>query len=1851
MAKFCSFLTVPLSSTRIRRAFRLAMLLWIALVGASLFLNWRQAERSMSDLALIESRSSFNKDLVYRRWATMHGGVYVPPTDETPPNPHLSEVPNRDVETTTGKKLTLVNPAYMTRQVHELGREQYGTLGHITSLNPIRPENHADPWEMKSLEAFEIGYREVSSVEIMDGQPFLRFMQPMITEVGCLKCHTTQGYKLGDIRGGISVSVPLAPYLEAAGHQQVLFALGHGLIGVLGLLGLWLGGQALASSQEAMREGHERLELVLHGADLGSWDWNVTTGRVTFNERWAEMLGYALDEIDPHVSTWEKMIHPEDLSHVRMLLNTHLEGRSEFYETEHRLRHKLGHWVWVLDKGRVIERDAKNNPIRACGTHLDITERRQTAESLGLRESYLMALIENQPGLLWLKDTESRFLSVNQAFVRSCGRKRSEEVVGKTDLDIWPRELAEKYRQDDQEVMTRRTPIAVEERIFDQEVARWFQTFKTPVITADGQVLGTCGFALDVTERKRVEEAIARERTFSEDIIKSLPGIFYMYDDNGKLVRWNKKHEEATGYSSEEMLGIYVLDWFAEEHKQYILSRVQSVFAEGESFAEAPLLIKNGSQIPYFFTGRLAKLDGKQYLLGVGIDITERKRAELRMLQSEERLRLALKAADQGLYDLNVQTGDGQVSPEYATMLGYDPEVFQETRAAWIERLHPKDRETAVAIYHDYVAGKIPAYQVELRQRTKSGGWKWILSLGKIVEWDVQGKPLRMLGTHTDITVRKRAEEALRESEATLKSIVRVAPIGIGLVANRILKQVNDRLCNMLGYSREELIGETARILYPSQEEFEWVGKEKYLLIQECGTGTVETHWQHKDGRLVDILLSSTPLDPSDLSVGVTFTALDITERKRAEDLIRIRLSLLEFAAMHSLEEVLQKTLDEVGVLTGSPIGFYHFVESDQKTISLQAWSTRTLEEFCKAEGKGLHYPISRAGVWVDCVHERRPVIHNDYSALSHRKGLPEGHAPVIRELVVPIVRSDRILAILGIGNKPGNYTEQDVEVVSYLADVVWEIITRKRAEEALQESEKRYRRLFESANDGISLLGPTGCFVDCNENAAGMHGLLREDFIGRSPAELSQERQPDGRLSSEVATEKILAAFKGEPQSFEWQSLRADGVPLDVEIALNRVEMGGSFLVQAIVRDITERKRAEEARRLNESRLETLLQLNQMTDATLQEIASFAMEEAVRLTQSTIGYVAFMNEDETVLTMHAWSRAAMRECRIDDKPLDYPVEMTGLWGEAVRQRRPIITNDYQASNPLKRGTPPGHEAVLRHMNVPIFDGDRTVVVAGVGNKPTDYEEADVRQLTLLMTGMWRIIQRKRAEEALRESQERFQELAELLPETIFEMDADGQLTFVNQNAFAHFGYSVEDFEQGMNGFELLSPEDRPRALENTKRVMGGEKIGLSEYKALRNNGSTFPAILHSSAKFRDGEAVGIRGIVIDITETKKLETQLRQALKMEAVGTLAGGIAHDFNNLLQAVSGYAELLLFTKTQDDEGYRELLEIERAAKRGAELTRQLLTFSRTIESKLQLVDLNRIVEDVRLLLERTIPKMIRIELHLMGNLRAVHADASQMEQVLMNLAVNARDAMPDGGCLSIETKNVTLDDKYRRSHPELIPGNYVLLTVADTGHGMDETTLEHIFDPFFTTKEIGKGTGLGLAMVYGIVKNHSGYITCKSKPGEGTTFEVFLPSVEQFEKMPIIGPVTNGLFEGHETVLLVDDDEPVRGLGEMILRRFGYMVISAPDGESALQVYREQEDRIDLVILDLIMPGMGGRQCLKKILEINPQAKVVIASGYTIDGETARAKESGAKAFVSKPYNVQQMLKVVREVLD
>jgi two-component system cell cycle sensor histidine kinase/response regulator CckA len=386
--------------------------------------------------------------------------------------------------------------------------------------------------------------------------------------------------------------------------------------------------------------------------------------------------------------------------------------------------------------------------------------------------------------------------------------------------------------------------------------------------------------------------------------------------------------------------------------------------------------------------------------------------------------------------------------------------------------------------------------------------------------------------------------------------------------------------------------------------------------------------------------------------------------------------------------------------------------------------------------------------------------------------------------------------------------------------------------------------------------------------------------------------------------------------------------------------------------------------------------------------------------------------------------------------------------------------------------------------------------------------------------------------------------------------------------------------------------------------------------------------------------------------ERRRMEAQLSHSQKMEAIGTLAGGIAHDFNNLTQAILGYTEILLMERDPYDPDSAKLREIERAVKRASDLTQQLLTFSRKVESKAKPMDLNQSVRNVEKLLRRTIPRMIDVETDLAKDLKSINADPAQIEQILMNLGVNARDAMPEGGRLLIKTENANLDPGYCRVHPECLPGEYVLLTFSDTGQGMGEDVLTHIFEPFFTTKEIGKGTGLGLATVYGLVKNHQGHISCESELGKGTIFRIYLPSLEtqapELHDKAKVEPLPPG---GSETILFVDDEESLQFLAEEVLTKMGYRLLKAWNGEQAITLYKANKEDISLVILDVIMPGMGGKRCLAELMKLDPMAKIIVASGYTDEEPKENFLKMGAKEFLSKPYKMKSILDVVRKVLD
>jgi two-component system, cell cycle sensor histidine kinase and response regulator CckA len=540
-------------------------------------------------------------------------------------------------------------------------------------------------------------------------------------------------------------------------------------------------------------------------------------------------------------------------------------------------------------------------------------------------------------------------------------------------------------------------------------------------------------------------------------------------------------------------------------------------------------------------------------------------------------------------------------------------------------------------------------------------------------------------------------------------------------------------------------------------------------------------------------------------------------------------------------------------------------------------------------------------------------------------------------------------------------------------------------------------------------------------------------------------------------------------------------------------------------------------------------------------------------------------------------------------------------------------------------------------------------------SKPIDNAEVLLRIANLLETRFLylKVQDQKRAlEETVRERTREVRAQATLIAkarDAILVCDVHGEIAFWNEGAERLYGWTCRE-AVGKNADELFRLEAAQGHEARAATQAQGEWAG--ELRQLTKEGNEV-IVMSSWTLVRDeaGQPQSILAINTDVTKKKSLEAQLLHAQRMEGIGMVAGGVAHDFNNLLTVISGYSEMVLGRMKPDDPSRGLLQEVHKAGERAAALTHQLLAFSRKQVLQVQVLDLNSLITDAEKMLSRLIGEDVQMVTEGDPRLGRVKADAGQIEQILLNLFVNARDAMPQGGRLTVMTRNVELDENYARAHPYVKPGRYVLLAVSDTGAGMDEATRARVFEPFFTTKEPGKGTGLGLATVYGIVKQSGGSVELDSAPGRGTTFQIYLPRVEEAvpaRKSP------SGEFKaprGTETLLLVDDDAAVRSLCRLALQTFGYQVLDAADGAAALLLSEAYQARIHLLVTDVVMPGMNGRELANRLTKLRPGLKVLYVSGYTDDAVVRNGVAAGGVAFLAKPITPGMLARKVRQVLD
>jgi two-component system cell cycle sensor histidine kinase/response regulator CckA len=1142
----------------------------------------------------------------------------------------------------------------------------------------------------------------------------------------------------------------------------------------------------------ALGEERRRLKDIIKGTNVGTWEFTVATGETVISNRWAEMLGYTLEELSPlTMEKWNELTHPDDLRASNEKLRQHFEGELNYYECELRMRHKSGNWVWILDRGRVHTWSDDGKPLLMSGTHQDITERKIAEETLRMRESYLSAIIENQPGLMWLKDLDSRFLTVNHEFARSCGREKPENVVGLTDIDVWPRELADRYRSDDAEVMKSGKSIMVEEPISDRGETKWFETFKTPVFDRHGTILGTTGYAHDIAERKKAEEALRESK---------------------------------------------------ERYKRLLASVTD-----------------------YIYTVRIE--EGKP---------------------------------------VSTSYGEGCLA-----VTGYTPKDFEENPCLWLEMTFKEDRQ------------------------------------------------------------------AVQEHVAVMLSGATIPPL-----EHRIV---------------------------------------------------------HKNG------------------------------------------------------------------------------------------------------------------------------------------------------------------SIRWVKNTPSLHSNESGSIVSY-EGLISDITERRAAADELARSEIKYRTLFESAQDAIFLMKDY-LFVDCNSTTCEMFGCIREQILGKPPDQFSPAMQPDGNRSKDKALEKMNEAMAGRSKFFEWTHAKLDGTCFDAEVSLNGIKIDGEQHILAIVRDITERKQSQKA-------LERSLSLQQ---ATIESTADgiLVVDRAGKVSSFNRKFLEMWHIPEFLAVL-----------KDDEKLLKYVTDQLKDPQRFVDRVKQLYANPKSQSYDI----------------VEFKDGrvfERYSQSQQVGDEVVG-RVWSFRDLT----------ERKRVEMELA----RLATATEQAAEAIVMIDLEGQIEYVNPAFEKITGYR-RDETIGKNMRTISSSEHNDDFYNELWRVLRGGQVWTGSLRSCRKDGSLYEEECSiSPIRDQSGAIVSYVAVKRDITQEAELENRLRQSQKLEAVGLLAAGIAHDFNNLLAGIKGFAELLTLDEEAGPKVSDYAGEILKAANRAADLTGQLLAFARKGRFLSVAVNVNEVIDEVKTMLKHSIDRRIEIKTDCRAEKPFTSGDPSQIQSAILNLAINARDAMPDGGELKFETENVHLDDDFCQLHSlDLGAGDYLAISVTDTGIGMDEEVMAYIFDPFFTTKEQGQGTGLGLAGVYGCLKNHHGSIEVISQPGSGSTFKLLFP-VTIAENQSVPPNLRRLKLTGEERLLLVEDEELVRNLAFKILTNAGYHVTACADGMEAVALYREKAADFDLVLLDMMMRKMHGKDAFVEMKLVNPDVCALLMSGYT-DYDVQELLDLGIKGFIAKPFHSKQLLQKIREALE
>ncbi len=1444
------------------------------------------------------------------------------------------------------------------------------------------------------------------------------------------------------------------------------------------------------------------------------------------------------------------------------------------------------------------------------GITRDVSSRRQADEALRFQAHLLDTVVEAV-----IATNPDGSISYWNLFAEELYGWKAEEVIGRNIFDLVKPDIQDSEAEKIMSESKSESGWTGELFVYHRD-GRMFpvQTSNSPIYDEKGEQIGIVGISFDVSERKLADEQLRKSEQEQRFLAKQLEIERMRLAEAqaiAKVGSWDRNLLTGIATWSEEAYLIFEVEkgGVGTTHEEFLefvhpddREMVRNTFAKslkelsGGSF-DHRLLMPDG-RIKYVRELWRVQCDenGKAIrAYGTTQDITESKLAEEELRTSKENFD---QLADNITDVFWIRSPDMKelhyISPATFKLWGISVDEKYADPDSFMKPIVTEDRERVRAAF-ETLKGDTRSIDLEYRIERGDDEMRWVRVRAFQVR-DAEDMLIRLTGIVTDITDRKRAEVELRSKEEHFRAVAETAADSIIIIDQESnLLYFNQSTEKVFGYATAELSGQKLTLLMP---EYLRHVHEK-AIGRYVATGKKLLDWEgfelpglHKDGHEIPLEISFSDF----ISDGQHyFTAIirDITERKLAEETLKAS----EERATNIVESITDgfMTMDREWLITYVNSRFEEIIRPLQKTTK-NILGKIFWDEFPDTIGTIFETSYRRA------VNEQVTMAFEAF------------YPPLQSWFDVRAYPSDDGLALYFLDVTERKNMELNL---AFLADVSNDLSQLISIDEMMRTVGAKIAKHFD-----LSLCA----IIEINDEE---NKLVIEDTWHR-------EDVPDVagvyRPTDYVSEDFLQAGRSGKMTVVNdtWTDPITDAEHFD----MLKIR---SFLTIPLIQDRKWRfllaVHHSEPHVWRPDEIELIREIATRIWTPLQRVRA---ETALRESEERLRMLFDQMKDGFYYSTH------------DGRFVDVNPAMVEMFGYSSKEEMLEVdvkkdlyfSPDERHSHVLEEGSDTSEVFRMQRK-----DGSVIWVEDRGQYKYDEHGNVEFHQ------GILRdVTERRTVEEHLTKSEERYRDLVENAHDIIYSHDLAGNYTSINKAGELIIGYTQAEVLQ-MNRQQIIAPEYFAKAQDMIADRLNGENGSAYELAIIAKDGRKIAVEVNTKLVFHDGVPTGVQGIARDITERKRLEEQLTQAQKLESVGLLAGGIAHDFNNMLTAINGYSELTLRRMKSDDPLRGNIEEIKNAGERSALLTNQLLAFSRQQVLMPVVLDINEVITDTIKLLQRLIGENIQLIMALNPKVGSVKVDAGQLSQILMNLSVNARDAMEKGGKLTIETANVFLDHNYTSENVGLLPGAYVMLSVSDTGTGMDHQTSQRMFEPFFTTKEIGKGTGLGLATVYGIVKQSGGHIKAYSEAGHGTSVKVYLPRVDENPNNSEMEELTRESFNGSETILLVEDEVIVRNLSRQILESSGFLVIEAGNGVEALKLYERENFKIDLLMTDVVMPEMGGAELAEVLRHRIPDLRILFTSGYTDDAIVRHGLLDTDANFIQKPFTSDTLLKRVRELLD